>query len=130
MRCMLLGAGLPYDLWMYALQTAITVINRLPTASSPDRESPHEALARYKYTNDHEPYHGPRDCAWFRRDANDDDLLFHGPGSTARPREGAADDEDESCYVYPFPPSRGRAILPTRLTFPADRGAWPGADRV
>ncbi|MBE3043303.1 hypothetical protein IMZ48_12175 [Candidatus Bathyarchaeota archaeon] len=56
MRCMLLGAGLPDDLWMYALQTAVTVINLLPTASNEGQESPHEALARYRYANDHEPY--------------------------------------------------------------------------
>ena len=45
-RTMRIAAGIPEDLWLYTLKTAVDTINLLPTSSNPDHISPHEALAK------------------------------------------------------------------------------------
>lgn len=52
---MLNYAGLPYPLWMYAVHTATTLINLLPTITNEDHKSPRECLAEFLHTNDPNP---------------------------------------------------------------------------
>ncbi|MBE3046304.1 hypothetical protein IMZ48_27960 [Candidatus Bathyarchaeota archaeon] len=55
-RCMMDSSGIPYRLWLYAIRTATTIINLLPTSSNDGSKSPHECLAAHIKLGGTKPY--------------------------------------------------------------------------
>ena len=55
-RTMCLAVGIPPNLWLYAVRTAVTVINLLPASGNHGSKSPHEALYQFLQIPEKKPY--------------------------------------------------------------------------
>ena len=55
-RAMMQQAKIPHDLWLYAVKTAVMIINLLPTTGNEGHMSPHERLSQFLSSNNPKPY--------------------------------------------------------------------------